>query len=176
MNLGEINKGRVMHIDTSSKFYERKDTGIAYKIIYSGTHKGMGLSKSLKKELERDFSVNKNYAKLYAICIYYLIKDDLDKFDYLIICNDEDSFKIKKYLKILFSKEENYFSKEVITIYELRKLTGNKKLKSQANNIARAYRKRALKSLRRQQKGVSLNIVRINYRLIKEKWQELYKS
>ncbi len=44
---------RVMHIDTSQKLYERRDTGIAYKMIKTKEHKGMGLSLRLKKELEK---------------------------------------------------------------------------------------------------------------------------
>ena len=73
----EFDRDGVMHIDTSSKLYERKNTGIAYKIIKSNKHKGLGLSLRLKKELEKDLNANKDYARIYAICIYYLIKNDM---------------------------------------------------------------------------------------------------
>lgn len=176
MNLEELNNKKVMHIDTSCKLYERKDTGIAYRIIGSNAHKGLALSKKLKKELERDFNIDKDYAKLYAICIYYLIKDDLDIFDILVICGDEDFSRTKKYLDILFFDNSKYHSKKVISLYELRELTGKKKLKSYADNLSRSYRKRALKSYVIRQKGVILNNIRIGYKEIREKWLEIERN
>ena len=34
-----LNRDGVMHVDTSSKLYERKNTGIAYKTIKTNYHK-----------------------------------------------------------------------------------------------------------------------------------------
>ena len=101
---------RVMHIDTSCKLYENKDTGIAYKIAGTNAHKGLVLSKKLKKELKRThFNINKNYAKLYAICIYYLIMNDLKEFDILIVCADEDFKNVKDYLNLLCPKLKPHY-------------------------------------------------------------------
>jgi len=52
-------------------------------------------------------------------------------------------------------------------------MTGKRRLKSYADNSARSYRKRGLKSLIRRQEGKELNLVKINYRLIKNKWEEI---
>lgn len=162
-----------MHIDTSIKLHERKDTGISYKIVKTNEHKGLCLSLKLKKELERDLEAKYDYARVYAICIYFLIKDDLDLFDVLVICGDENYTEVKEYLNILFSENKKYFEKKVISVYELRAITGNKKLKSYADNISNSYRKRALKSKVRQQKGIELNPIRVNYKMICEKWEEI---
>jgi len=172
MKLNDLNNKKVMHIDTSCKLYERKTTGIAYKTINSNLHGGLALSLRLKKELERDLNVNKDYAKVYAICIYYLIKDNLKFFDILVICGDERFSLVKKHLELLFKDNKEYLKKEIISIGKLRELTGDKNLKSYADKIARSYRRRALKSKIRQQKGTSLNLVKINYKVIKEKWLE----
>lgn len=164
----------VMHMDTSSKLYERKDTGIAYKIIKTNHHQGLGLSLKLKKELERDLGYD--YARIYSICIYYLIEKNLDIFDTLVICEDEDYNKVEKYLRLLFSDNRKYKEKEVISLYKLREITGNRKLKSYADNVANSYRKRALKNIQRQQVGTPLNIIKISYKLIKDKWNEIEKK
>ena len=169
----EGNEKRFMHIDTSCKLYENKNTGIAYKTIDKNMHKGLALSKKLKRELKRDLNTEKDYARVYAICIYFLIKDNLGIFDTLVICGDEDYKLTKKYLNILFEKNQEYAKKKIISLYELRKITGRKKLKSYADNAARAYRRRGLKSFGRRQKNVQLNIIEINYKKIKNKWAEI---
>jgi hypothetical protein len=80
MILDDINKKRVMHIDTSCKLYENKDTGIAYKIIGTHEHKGLVITKKIKNGLKKD--INKiDLPMIYAIAIYYLIIDNLDLFD-----------------------------------------------------------------------------------------------
>jgi hypothetical protein len=169
------NEEKVMHIDTSCKLYENKNTGISYKIVHSNEHRGLVLSKKLKKELRKNLAADKDYARVYAICIYYLIFDKLDIFDVLVICGDEKFALVKKYLNLLFKSNSEYLSKKVISIAELRKISGDEKLKSYADNSARAYRRRALKSLRRQQEGQSIVPIRINFKLIKNKWEELGK-
>lgn len=103
MDLEDLNGKRVMHIDTRNRFYQKRNTGITYKIIKTNEHKGLGISNKLKRELDRDLNANEDYARVYAICIYFLIKDDLNKFDVLIICNDELFFHVKEHLDKLFS-------------------------------------------------------------------------
>lgn len=169
----QINGERTMHIDTSCKLYESKNTGIAYKIIGSGKHKGLVLKRNLKKILRKNLSVDHDYARLYAICIFLLIKDDFKFFDSLIICGDEYVPYVKDYLRLLFDEESDYYNKLVISITDLRDLTGDKKIRSYADGKAKAYRKRGLKSLARRQKGVSLNPIEINYGTIKILWREI---
>ncbi len=156
--------------DTSCKFYEKKDTGIAYKIVNNGEHKGIILSNKLKRELDYKINTHKNYAKLYAICIFYLIKDNLDDFDILVICGDEHFNKVRKNLDILFYGNKQYQIKEIISIGELRNITGNNKLKSYADNISNIYRKKGFKSLQRRQKGIKLNIISLSYNLLINRW------
>ena len=83
-------------------------------------------------------------------------------FDVLVICGDEHFKYVEEYLKLLFSNNKNYLKKKTISIGDLRKITGDKNIRSFADNIARSYRKRALKSKTRQQRGISLNVVKIN--------------
>jgi len=167
------NGKRVMHIDTSHKLYERKDSGIAYKMIKTNEHKGTALSLKLKKELERKLDAGYDYARLYSIVIYFLIKDNLDIFDELIICGDEDYFSVKEYLYILFSDTPSFFEKKIKSISELRTETGDKKIRSYADDVAYSYMRRALKSIVRQQKGTPLNVIRVNYQMIYDKWLEI---
>lgn len=169
----EFDKKRVMHIDTSVKLHERRDTGISYKIVKTNEHKGFGLSIKLKKELERDLDAKYDYARIYAICIYYLIRDDFDLFDVLVICGDENYSQVKGYLDLLFSEDKRYYEKKVISLHELRNITEDKKLKSYADKISNSYRKRALKSKVRQQKGIELNPIKVNYKMVYEKWKEI---
>lgn len=168
-----INLGVVMHIDTSCKLYEKTHTGIAFKIVDTGQHRGIGLHLRLKKELERDLETQHDYARLYAICIYYLIKNDLDKFGTLVICGDESFQYVKTYLDLLFSDCKEFFQKNIISISQLRDMLGDQNLRSKANNVANSYRKRALRTRHRQQAGISLNIVDVNYTKIKSAWLEI---
>ena len=164
---------RVMHIDTSQKLYERRDTGIAFKIIRTKEHKGLALSLKLKREFERELDAQYDYSRIYAICIYYLIKDELDNFDELIICGDESFIDVKEYLSLLFSGNETYNKKSIRSIYELRIETGDKNLRSYADDIAYSYMRRALRSISRRQKGIPLNVVKVTYSMICEKWMEI---
>ena len=173
MELGDLEGKRIMHIDTSCKLYENKNTAIAFKIIKSNLHKGLVLRKKLKQELKRDLKINQDYARVYAICIYYLINEELDNFDILVICGDEDFTLVKKYLQLLFSKNKDYFNKKVLSISRLRMITGKNKLKSYADNIARSYRRRALRSLRKRQEGIELSVTDINYKKLKQAWIEI---
>jgi len=164
---------RVMHIDTSHKLYERHVTGIAYKVTKSKEHRGTALSLKLKKELERKLDANYDRARIYAIVIYFLIKDKLNIFDDLIICNDEDFQSVKEYLHLLFQGNNEYLEKNVKSISELRVETGDKNLRSYADDIAYSYMKRALRSIVRRQKGVPLNVLKITFEMFREKWMEI---
>jgi hypothetical protein len=165
--------GKTMHIDTSRRFKQRGHSSVAFKIVSSGKHSGIILSNRLKRELDKNFSMQENYPLLYAICIYYLIKDKLELFDNLVICNDEDFRSVKKYLDLFFGDNVSYGSKNIVCIGDLRALLGDAKVKSYADNIANIYRKKALKPLRRQQKGIVLNICEINYKKIELKINEI---
>jgi hypothetical protein len=168
--------GRTMHIDISRRFYQKGDSGIAFKVIPSKEHKGIAISNKLKNELKRDFCIEKDYAKLSAICIYYLIVDDLDSFDNLVICNDEEYCVVKENLDFLFKSNKGYSSKFITSLSKLRDITGDPKIRSYADKVANIYRRKVLKPLRRRQKGVNLNIVEINYQKIKNKLEELNKK
>ncbi len=170
------NGKRVMHIDTSQKFYERRVTGIAYKMIKTNEHQGLALSLKLKKELEKELDADYDYARLYAICIYFLIRDNLDIFDELVICGDENFVDVREYLHLLFLGSKEYDSKIVKSVNELRTETGNKNLRSYADDIAYSYMRRALKSISRRQRGIPLNVVKITYSMTCEKWLEIEKK
>lgn len=163
----------IMHIDTSCKLYEMSDTGIAFKIVQTAQHKGLAISNRLKRELDRDLQAFYDYSRIYAICIYLLIKDSLKEFDVLIICDDEHHVYVKLYLDLLFIKDKEYQSKKVMSIGELRELTGNKKLRSHADGVANIYRRKALRCIQRKQRGVQLNIVEVNYSLITTLWNQI---
>lgn len=168
--------GRTMHIDVSIRFYQKGDSGIAFKIIPTNEHKGLVLSNKLKRVLRKKLNFKEDYARLYSICIYYLIRNDLDSFDNLVICNDESYEDTKKYLDLLFHMNKEYSSKFITSISKLRRITGDSKIRSYADNIANVYRKKTFKPLRRRQKGIELNIIEINYQKIKEKWEEINKK
>ena len=171
--LGGFERKRIMHIDTSGKLYEKRDTGIAFKILGTGEHKGLCLTNKLKRSLDIEINADEDYARLYSICIQNLIKEDLNNFDVLVICGDEHFVYVKLYLDSLFFGNKKYEEKQIISIGELRELTGNPKLTSMADGLANAYRKRASKGLWRQQKGISLNIVLLNFEQIVTQWKKL---
>jgi hypothetical protein len=173
MKLEDINGKKVMHVDTSNRFKQKRNTGIAYKTIKTNEYKGLGISNKLKRELDRDLNANEDYARLYAICIYFLIKDDLDKFDTLIICNDEPFLYVKEYLGILFFNNKEYFKKEISSLAKLREITGDKNIRSYADNIANTYKRKVFQNIQRRQRGIPLNIIKINYRMIVKKWEEI---
>ncbi len=165
--------GRTMHIDTSVKLHKRANTGIAYKIIESNIHKGLCLKTSLKRDLRKNLQVQNDYSRLYAICIYLIIKDSLKLFDTLIICEDERVWEVKLYLDLLFEEDSEYHTKIVLSLIEFRKKLGNMNIKSYADGISSSYRKRALKCLARQQEGISLNPIKVNYPIIENYWKDL---
>jgi hypothetical protein len=97
----------------------------------------------------------------------------LNIFDELIICNDEDFISVKEYLRLLFLEIPGYQNKSIKSIYELRNETHNKNIRSYADDVAYSYMRRALKNIVRRQKGTPLNVIRIDYRMIWDKWAEI---
>jgi hypothetical protein len=178
MDIFSLDGKRIMHIDTSIKFYQKGNTGIAFKILETGEHRGLVLTDELKRSLDRDINANQDYARLYAICIESLIREDLDKFDVLVICGDEHFLTVNLCLDFLFqdTNTKKYQGKKIISIGDLRKLTGNPKLRSKADGIASIYRRKATKSLHRQQRGKILNIIELNYAKIVERWNKIHHS
>ncbi|MDA3836219.1 MAG: hypothetical protein PF542_01215 [Nanoarchaeota archaeon] len=157
---------RVMHIDTSVRFFQRGATGIAFKIVGTGEHKGVVFMSKRKKELKLLFDLKNNYEKLYAICIYHLIKDSFDLFDTLVICNDEKYLKVRGWLDFFFEGNCDYGGKEIISISYLRKITGDKKIRSYADKVANIYRVKGVKSGVRRQRGVGLNMIDLDFNII----------
>lgn len=160
------------HVDLSVLFFNKGTTGIACVGAITKNHVGCALKGRLKRYIDKTLcknSVKKEHAKLYAICIYYLIRNNLEDIKRLIICNDEDFTYVKKYLSALL--EETTFSFDIVSITEFQRNLG-RKIKSLADNFARAYRKRGLKK-HRWNEGKRLNVIEITYNMIKDKWKQL---
>ena len=165
---------KIYHIDMSGRFYEKKTCGIACVNSLKTNHNGCALTHKLKRYIEKNLcigEIKEDKARLYAICIYFLIKDKLEDIDTLIICNDESFIYVKEYLHFLLEDPSNKIKIKSIT--EFQKKLG-KKVKSIADNFANAYRKRALKPTKRNI-GIKLKVVEINYNIVKDKWLYLDK-
>lgn len=157
------------HVDMSGRIYEEKTIGIALVGTETDTHYGCALKGNLVKFIKRNLfkkNIYEDSAKLYAICIYLLVKDIKERIKILIICNDED-FRI---VNEVLSKLLKNYDFEIISISKFRKQLG-KNIGSLADNYARIYRRRALK-INRQIKGKKLNIVEVNFNIIKQHWEE----
>lgn len=157
----------------SGRIYEERTIGIALvgtetKENYGCTIKGKAI-KLIKRQLFKG-NIYEDAAKLYAICIFLLVKEIKNKINLLIICNDED-FNIVKSALICLLKD---YSFEIINIIEFRKRLG-RNVGSLADNYANIYRRKALKP-NRHSKGRKINIVKIDYRTIKQYWTELEKT
>jgi hypothetical protein len=158
------------HVDTSGRIYTKKTLGIA--VVGSKTKENYGcavrgnLIKLVMKKLFKS-NIYKESAKLYAICIYALIKDVTEKIDKLVICNDEDFIFVKKYLLHLLNDSRIV----IINISEFRKSLG-RNIGSMADNYAKSYRRRALKPFL-WNKGKKIQVKVITYSLIKEYWEKL---
>ena len=158
------------HIDMSGRIYENRTIGIAIvgtetKINYGCALKG-NLIKLIKKKLFKK-NIYEDSAKLYAICIFLILKEIIDNIHTLIICNDENFEVVKKTLEKLLGK----YSFVIISISEFRKRLG-RNIGSLADNYANIYRRRALKP-NKISKGKELNIVQITYTIIKKYWEKL---
>jgi len=161
------------HVDMSGRIYEEKTIGIALVRADKKIHYGCALKGNLVKLIkERLFigNVFEDSAKLYAICIALLVKNVRKDIRTLIICNDEDFEVVKKVLNKLLKPLDF----EVINITEFRRRLG-RAIGSLADNYARIYKRKALKLLRHS-RGKELNIIEINYNLIKEYWEEIKRT
>ena len=161
------------HVDMSGRIYWKKTIGIALvgsktKVNYGCALKG-NLLELIKRRLFKK-NIYEDSAKLYAICIYLLVKNVEKDLKTLIICNDEDFQVVKNILDYLL---KNY-SFEIINISEFRKRLG-RNIGSLADNYARIYRRRALKT-NRQIRGKKLNIVDVPFSSIKNYWEELNEN
>ncbi|MBU1203715.1 MAG: hypothetical protein KKG60_01460 [Nanoarchaeota archaeon] len=156
------------HIDLSHKLWAKKTTGIACVNSMTKEHNGCVLTRQFKESIKKDFFKDfpkRNYARLYALCIYYLIRDKEKKIRRLIICNDEHFDFVKEYLVSFLNKKPSF---DIISINEFRISLG-RNIKSPADNSARSYRKRGSKRSR-WSNGKKLNVIKITYKMIKEKW------
>lgn len=160
------------HIDMSNRIYMQKTIGIACVEAISKKHTGCALKGNLIKFIQKNLCIGEakeEHAKLYAICIYYLVKDKVKEINTLIVCNDEEFMYVREYLLVLLGTDSSRFS--IISISDFRRTLG-RKVSSLADNFAESYRKRALKPTRWKE-GKELNIVEITYRMIKEQWDGL---
>ena len=160
------------HIDMSGRIYKRKTIGIACVGAESKRNNGCALKGNLIKFIQKNLctgDIKDEHAKLYAICIYFLIKEKIKEIETLIICNDEEFTYVKEYLMVLLEQDSSRF--KIISITDFRKQLG-RRVSSLADNFAEGYRKRALKPTRRSN-GKQLDIVEITYEMVKEQWEKL---
>jgi hypothetical protein len=139
---------------------------------YNKKHKGCALKGNLIKYVHNNLclgSIREEHSKFYAIIIYLLIKNDIERIKSLTICNDEEFIYVKEYLMQLLGDKAGYFIIRNIT--EFREILG-RKIKSPADNCANSYRKRGLNK-KKWSNGKTLNVVEINFELIKEYWGRL---
>lgn len=165
-----MNEKSDFHIDMSGRIFDNRTIGIAMVGTKTKIHHGCALRgnmiKLIKKELFKE-NIFKDYAKLYAICIFLLVNKVKNNVKSLIVCNDED-FKIVKEVLLGLLGEIDF---EIINITEFKKRLG-RNIGSLADNYARVYRKRALKP-NKWLKGKKLNIINLNYSLIKKYWGKI---
>lgn len=160
------------HVDMSGRIYENKNIGIAVFGTKSKSHYGCALKgnliKLIKKELFKE-NIYEDSAKLYAICIFLLIRNISKNIKTLIICNDETFNHVKTFLEKLLKNKEV----EIMNITEFRKKLG-RKVGSLADNYARVYRKKALKP-HMWYVGKKIKPTQVTFNLIKKYWDGLKK-
>jgi hypothetical protein len=159
------------HIDMSGRIYKKVTIGIACLGTRSKKHNGCALRSNLIKLIEKTLCVgdiSEEHAKIYAICIYLLIKDRINDIETLIICNDEEFTYVKEYLLILLGETATF---KIISISDLRKMVG-RNIKSLADNFAKCYRKRGLNQ-NKWDNGKHLDVIEVNFEIIKGYWDLL---
>ena len=158
----------IIHVDMSQKFSNMKNIGVAWISTDRQHHKGLALSGKLIKKLVNEVGANHDFARLYAICIFLILRDDISKVSEIIICNDEDFTTVKKHLERLFISFPDFSQVRIDSIFDFRKRIG-RDIKSLADGIAASYRKRGLKE-NRWNKGYKLNVIRTRYKEIFYWW------
>ncbi len=158
------------HVDMSGRIYEGRTVGVVIVGTDSGINYGCAIKSNLIKFVKKHLfeeNIYNDAAKLYGIIISLLIQTIEEKIKTLIVCNDEDFKIVKETIEKLIENKKI----EIINIGEFRKRFG-RNIGSLADNYSRIYRRRALKK-NRQIKGRRLNIVEINFNLIKQKWEKI---
>ena len=136
-----------IHVDMSHKFYERFTVGIAFIATEDKKiHKGTALSNKLIKSLKKDVNAYYDFPRLYAICIYWILKDDIPKVDRLIIDNDENFVEVREHLDILFRDNQDFNNVNLMSLRDYTQILG-KNIQSLAHGVANSYRKRGLQKL-----------------------------
>jgi hypothetical protein len=99
-----------VHIDMSGKFQKKTTVGVALITSDKKDHCGLALSKQLINKITREFSYEDLFPKLYAICVFCLIKKKISKVEKIILCNDEPFLEVKKSLLKLINSKINIIS------------------------------------------------------------------
>jgi hypothetical protein len=165
----------IIHIDMSQKFSNVTTIGIAWASSDKQEHKGLALDGKIIKRLVQEYHADRDFARLYAICIFLLTEQDIERIEKMIICNDEPFFMVKRYLDMLFEKFPCYPQIQVENITKYREEVGKRKLKSSADKFANSYRKRGLKPTQ-WYKGRQLRGLPVNYITIVALWIMLEKK
>lgn len=147
-----------IHFDLSKKYFEKSNTGIAFVTADDQFHMGCAISKALKQQIRSVPGIIEDYAKLHAILIWHLIKDQ-DWINNIILCHDEDIKRVSKYLDVLANGINGHIRGTIIPLTSF--AIQNEKKTSPADRYAKAYRKRALKKWA-WNKGIKLNVHTIN--------------
>jgi len=193
------------HVDMSGRIYENRTIGIALVGTETKENYGCVLKGNLIKLIKKNLFIKNIYedsAKLYAICIFLLVKKVKNNIHTLIICNDEDFEAVKKVLLKLLrdcnfetsrclcnlstsvwsehldsAQEPEHardFGPRVLDIISISEFRKRlgRNVGSLADNYANIYRKRGLKP-NKLSKGRELNVVEVTYKIIKGYWEEL---
>jgi hypothetical protein len=160
-----------IHVDMSGKPFKKENIGIAWIAVEDlHQHKGAAISSRLIKELMRDLQIDYDAPRFHAICIYLITKEDIQNFKEIIICNDEPYEYVRPYLELLFERDNiSLEDHNPISLLYYREKIG-KNISSLAHGRANSYRKRGFCEQNRS-RGIELNVVKINYAMIKELWR-----
>lgn len=150
-----------IHIDMSGDLSENKYIGIAFiSNIDSNYHKGIFLSSRFIKSLKPKLLNKKTNSLFYSFCIFKLIRDEVEKIEKVIICNDYPFNEVKQNLMNLLKYNSVSFDEESIeSLLEYKKIF-NFKIKSLADSTANKYRKRGI-NIFKAKRGDKLNLIKI---------------
>ncbi len=163
------------HIDMSGKLDRKNQSvGIACCNYNRDVHCGIYLGKGLKELVKKKLYSGEDFvdcAKFYAILCYLISRKFKPIMKSLVICNDEDIKLVIKYLGYLDS--EISFLSESISNYRKNNCLEDI-WKSRADSLSKKYEKRG-GNLVKSQQGRKLNLVEINFELIKTLWEKIKK-